>query len=465
MTKKPTAFLLAPNSADDMDGSLISYSMAMGYLGPYAERAGWNVIVKDTYCLDWDATEKSIREVIAKHDPEVIGINCITMNRMAVYDAINLARELSPNIKIVIGGVHPTMFPQHFLLSHPGDVVVRFEGEETFEDLLNTFTSGGDLKDVKGIAYKENGKVALTALRPQIQDLDNMPFLKHDYYLDDKSTHAYFLSSRGCPNSCNFCSTVLHWGHQYRMRTPKSMVDEIEYVVKKYPSIEEIRFMDDIFTLDNKRVIDICKEIVRRKIKVKWRAEGRVYPTSPEMVQWMDKAGCIMLSFGVETGSPQLLEEVGKNQTVDQILNAFKTVYQYSDNIEPEMFFILGLPNESEKTVDESIDLVKKIIDFSGKPLALTTARYLEIYPGTDIYEIAQAKNMIDDDYWLTNPETPVYFEHTKDWLAKQRFKILFANWTYPGVRAVTKFLVRKQMWRPRKIYNVVRPYMKGLNQ
>jgi radical SAM superfamily enzyme YgiQ (UPF0313 family) len=242
------------------------------------------------------------------------------------------------------------------------------------------------------------------------------------------------------------------------------MVDEIEHVVKKYPSIEEIRFMDDIFTLDNLRVIEICKEMINRGIKVKWRAEGRTFPTTPEMIQWMDKAGCIMLSFGVETGSQKLLNEVGKNQTIEQIQNAFQTVYKYSSNIEPEMFFILGLPNETKETVDESIALIKSIIDFSGKPLALTSARCLEIYPGTDIYEIAKQKGMITDDYWLTNPKTPKYLEHDLNWLAKQRNRILFANWTYPGVASVTKFLIKKQMWRPRKIYNVIRPYIKGLN-
>jgi len=464
MKQKPKVLLISPNSTDDLDNSLISYSMALGYLGPYAEAAGWDVIVKDCYCDDWKTTEKALREVIAKDKPQVMGVNCITMNRMGVYNTIDLARKLAPDMKIIIGGVHPTTFPKHFLIDHPGDAVVRYEGEETFKELLEKIAKGKSIKDVQGIAYPENGEVKLTPLRPQIQDLDSMPYCRHEYFLNEKSKKAYFFSSRGCPSSCNFCSTVLHWGHRYRMRTPKSMVDEIEHVLKKYPNIEEIRFMDDIFTLDNQRVIEICKEMINRNIKVKWRAEGRTFPTTPEMIKWMDKAGCIMLSFGVETGSPKLLKEVGKNQTVEQIKNAFKTVYQYSKNIEPEMFFILGLPNETEETVNESIKMVKEIIDFSGKPLALTTARFLEIYPGTDIYEIAKQKGMIEDDYWLTNPRTPIYFEQSEQWLTKQRYRILFANWTHPGIKSVTKFLIKKQMWRPRKIYNVIRPYLKGEN-
>ena len=456
-------FLISPNSEDDLDPSVISYSMALGYLAAYAEKAGWRPIIRDCYCGNWEKTKQTIMDVIKKENPDVIGMNCITMNRMSAYKAIDLARKLSPKIKIILGGVHPTIYPEHFLIKHDADAIVLHEGEETFEELLNRFEKNQSISKVKGIAYKDNGKVKLTPPRIQIQDLNKMPFMKHEYFLNKDSKKAYFFSSRGCPNDCLFCSAQVHWGRCYRKRTPENIVDEIEMVVKKYTNIEEIRFMDDTFTLDNQRVIDICKEMLKRKINVRWRCSGRVFPLSAEMVRWMEKAGCIMISFGVESGSPRLLKTMGKNQTQDQIFNAMKTVYENS-KITPEMFIILGFPGENEETVDETISLVKRIIGVAKKPLILTAARMLEIYPGTRLYQQAKERKMINDDYWLTNPETPLFRERTPEWIKKQRNRILFVNWTHAGFWAVVKLFFEKKMYKPRKIYNILRPYIKGIN-
>ncbi len=456
-------FLLTPNSVDELDSSLISYSMALGFLATYAEKAGWKPIVKDCYCSKWENTKKTIIEVMSKEKPEVVGINCITMNRWAVYKSIALIKKLNPKIKIIVGGVHPTIFPQHFLISHKADIVVMHEGEETFEELLKKFSKNQSIKKVRGIAYNEKGKVKLTPPKKQICDLDAMPFLNHGYFLNKESKKAFFFSSRGCPNNCSFCSASVHWGRYWRMRSPKNVVDEIEMVIKKYPKIDELRFMDDTFTLDNQRVIDICKEMVKRKIRVKWRCSGRVYPISAEMIKWMEKAGCIMISFGVETGSPRLLKDIGKNQTVEQVLNTFKIVYENS-KITPEMFIILGFPGESETTVNETIDLIKKIIDLSGKPLNLTAARVLELYPGTRIYELAKKQGKIDDSFWLTHSETPLYIERSQKWLKKQRNRILYANWTHAGIFPVIKLFFEKKMWKPKKIYNIIYPYLRGIN-
>lgn len=461
---KKKVLLISPNSEDDLDASLISYPMALGYLATYAEKAGWNPLILDCYCLNWENTKKKILEIFEKNSLEVIGINCITMNRIATYKTIDLVKKISPKTKIVVGGVHPTIFPSHFLINHSADIVVLHEGEETFEEILTNLEKGKSFKKIKGIAYAENGKIKKTSPRPQISNLNEMPFMNHDYFLKNGSTHSYFFSSRGCPNNCTFCSSSVHWGRSWRPRNPKNVVDEIEGVLKKYPSITEIRFMDDTFTLDNQRVIEICKEMIKRKINVKWRCSGRVFPLSAEMIRWMEKSGCIMISFGVESGSKKLLKDMGKNQTPDQIYHAFKTVYENSKKISPEMFIILGFPGENDSTVEETINLIKKVIKISKKPLILTAARMLEIYPGTRLYELAKKRKMIEDDYWLTNPETPLFKEQSASWIKNKRNKILFINWTSAGIISTLAFLIKKKAYSPKKIYNVIRPYLKRIN-
>lgn len=456
-------FLMSVPSVSPLDASLTSYSLALGYLGAYAERLGWKVIAKDYYNYSWDYCENQIKKIMKIENPSIVGINCITMNRWSAYRTIKLLRKIKPEVKILLGGVHPTIFPHHFLINNNADIIVMHEGEETFEELLKIFEKGKSYEKVKGIAYKKNGKLVVNPPRPQIKDLNQMPIMKHEYFLNNDSKKAFFFSSRGCPNNCSFCSSSVHWGQCYRARTPKNVVDEIEYVLKKYPNVDEIRFMDDTFTLDNSRVIEICKEMLKRKIKVKWRCSGRVFPISAEMIKWMEKSGCIMISFGVETGSQRLLNDIGKNQTVDQIYNALKLVYQNS-NITPEMFIILGLPGENEQSVNETINLIKRVIQVAGKPLNLTAARVLEIYPGTRIYDLAKKKNLISDDYWLKTADTPLYLEKNIEWLKKQRNKLLFANWTYAGIIPVIKLFFEKKMWKPKKIYNVIRPYLMGQN-
>jgi len=170
-----------------------------------------------------------------------------------------------------------------------------------------------------------------------------------------------------------------------------------------------------------------------------------------------------MISFGVESGSPRLLKFMGKNQTPDQIFNAMKIVYENS-KITPEMFVILGFPGENEETVNETIHLVKRIIKVAKKPLILTAARMLEIYPGTRLYDIAKKRKMIDDNFWLESSETPLFKEKTPEWIKKQRNRILFVNWTYSGVLPVIKLFFEKKMYKPKKIYNILRPYIKGIN-
>lgn len=457
---KEKILLISTSSRYILDKTLTSYSFSLGFLSAVLVAKKYAVEILDLYCEEWDEGKKKFIETLKKFKPDFVGFNMLTMNRFSTYEAIGIAKKICPKGKILAGGCHATIMYEQLLKNFPIDAIVLGEGEETIIDLIKNFNHLGK---VKGIAYKKGNKIIKTEPRPFIQDLDKLPWVEHPRFLNKESEVAFFFTSRGCPHNCSFCSASMHWKRICRARSPESVLNEIKYVLKKYPKIKEIRFMDDTFTLDNERVIKICKGMIKRNIKVKWRCSGRVYPISTEMIKWMDKAGCIMIGFGVETGSQKLLNEIGKNQTREQIINAYKIIYKNS-NIVPDTFLIVGLPGETEETIEETINLIKKINKIGKRPLLLTAARMLEIYPGTKIYELAKIKGMVNDAYWLENSETPLYLEHTENWLKKMRRKILIANWTSAGLLPVIKLFFEKQMWKPRKIYNIIRPYIKGQN-
>ena len=452
--------LVSTSSRYVLDKTLTSYSFALGFLSAVLSRNNYSVEILDLFCEEWKNGKALLLDSLKKFKPDAVGFNIITMNRFSTYEAINLIKKLAPKTKIILGGCHATIMYKQLLKNFPIDAIVLGEGEETIIDLLKNFDN---LKKVKGIAFMHKNQLIKTAPRDFIKDLDSLPIVEHNRFINKDSKVAFVFTSRGCPYNCSFCSASLHWKRICRFRSTSSVIKEIEHLLLNYPNLEEIRFMDDNFTMNNDRVIEICKEMIKRKLKIKWRCSGRVYPLSKEMIKWLDKAGCIMIGFGVESGSQKLLNEIGKNQTREQIIDAYKTIYENS-KITPDTFLIVGLPGENESTINETIDLIKKINKIGKKPLLLTAARMLEIYPGTKIYEIAKAKGMVNDDYWLKHSETPVYLEHDKKWLKKMRRRIILANWTSCGLLPIIKLFFQKRMWNPRKIYNILRPYIRGIN-
>ncbi len=463
-TELKKIFLVSTSSKYLLDKDLTSYSFALGYLSGCLPKGKYDIEVQDAYCEKWETGRKKFIKILETFKPDVVGFNMITMNRWTTYEAVRIIKEKLPNTKILVGGCHATIMWKQLLENFPFDAVVIGEGEITFPELLDALENGKDLRIIDGIAFKENGEIIKNQPRKLVEDLDTLPSVNNDYFLNENSKVAFMLTSRGCPHLCSFCSTSLHWERRCRSMSAKAVLDEIERVLEKYPKVEEVRFMDDVFTIDNGRVIEICKGMIERKFNLKWRCSGRVYPISAEMIRWMEKAGCIMIGFGVETGSQKLLDQLGKAAKVEQIIEAYKTIYENSTKIVPDTYLIVGLPGEDENTVNETIEMIKKINKIGKRPLFLTSARILEIYPGTRLYGIAKSRGMVDDDFWIKSDDTPKFREHTDKWLKKQRRKILIANWTSSGVMPVAKIIWERKMWKPRKIWNIVAPYMRKVN-
>jgi radical SAM superfamily enzyme YgiQ (UPF0313 family) len=207
--------------------------------------------------------------------------------------------------------------------------------------------------------------------------------------------------TRGCPGKCRFCGSPKFWGPKVRFHSVDYFIDELERLYKK--GINFFYFSDDTFSVDKKRVIEICKKILEKGINIKWVAISRVNYMSEDILCWMRKAGCIQISYGVESGSKKIRNLLNKKISNDDIEKAFAMTIKYG--ILPRAYFIYGCPGETRRTIQETIDLIKKI-----KPLVIHFF-VLSLFPGTRLYEDYKKKMKLTDDIWLNKIEDIKYFE------------------------------------------------------
>jgi len=355
----------------------------------------------DVEILDWheiNRTPEKVKEVLAKKKPDVIGFSVLHGNRWGAIDIARTAKQLNPKTQVVFGGIGATFLWEHLLTHFPEvDVVVLGEGEWTFLNLVRHFEKKQDqgLAQIRGIAYRENGKILKTAQPDPIRDLDGLPIpSKHFLY-------EHVSSSRGCAWNCSFCGSPQFWGRNIRWRSPENFVEELEMLFRK--GVSFFYFSDDTFTLDPKRVIEICKRIIEKNLKISWYAISRVDQVDEEMLYWMRRAGCIQISYGVESGSVKIRKALGKPVKTEQIRRAFALTTRYG--ILSRAYFIYGAPGETWETIQETIDLMDEI-----KPLS-AIFYILDVFPGTRLYSDLKKRHGITEDVWLKRMEGIMYFE------------------------------------------------------
>jgi anaerobic magnesium-protoporphyrin IX monomethyl ester cyclase len=293
-----------------------------------------------------------------------------------------------------MGGYHPTFNFKEVLEEDYIDFVIIGEGEYTLLELSKTLGNGGDPSNVKGIAF--DGVV--TPARPLITDLDSLPLparhlLPMDSYklLNMKTNMSTMITSRGCPMQCSFCSSAALHGSKLRLRSIENIVDEMEYLVNEL-QIETIAFRDDTFTLNKKRVYEICEEIHKRDLKVLWGCTARVDTLDEDVLKIMREAGCITIFMGVESADQQLLDEVNKQTTVEKIKNAFEI--SRKEKIRTIASVVLGMPGDTHESVKKTINFVKDL-NPSYAIFSLATP-----YPGTKFYQQTFEKDLIKVKDW-----------------------------------------------------------------
>ncbi len=355
----------------------------------------------DVEILNWhdiNKTPHKIEETLKEKKPDVIGFSVVHANRWGGIDIAKIARKVLPEVKIVFGGIGTTFLWEH-LLKHfeEIDFAILGEGEHSFFNLVQCIEKGDyeRIEDIKEIAFRKEGKIVKTDKADVIQDLDQLP-MPSKYF-----EFQHLSSSRGCPANCTFCGSPKFWGRRVRFHSPDYFVEQMEQLYLK--GVTFFYVSDDTFTMRTDRVIQICKKIIEKNLKITWFAISRVNHVNEEMLCWMRKAGCIQISYGVESGSEKIRAMLNKDIKTDDIKRAFAMTIGYG--ILARAYFIYGSPGENGKTIQETIDLIHEI-----KPLG-AIFYILDIFPGTALYEEFQRRTKAGDDIWSERIEDIMYFE------------------------------------------------------
>ena len=360
------------------------------YIGALLKESGYDVEILNWYNIH--KTPHRISEILAEKKPDVIGFSILNANRWGAIEIAQIAKDINPEVKIVLGGVAATFLWKHFLKHFPHvDYIVIGEGEYAFLDLVKLIEKGHykRLRYVNGIAYRKNGKITKTKRAEPIKNLDELPIPAK--YFD----YQHVSLSRGCPWKCVFCGSPRFWENRIRFHSPENFVTHLELLYNK--GINFFYVSDDNFTIKKKEVIEICRKIIEKGLKITWVAISRVSYVDEEILAWMRKAGCTQISYGIESGSEKIRGLLNKKVKTQDVKKAFALTRQYG--IVARAYFIYGSPEETWETVQETIDLMCEV-----KPL-ICVLYILEIYPGTKLYLDYQKRFSATDDVWLNKME------------------------------------------------------------
>jgi anaerobic magnesium-protoporphyrin IX monomethyl ester cyclase len=381
--------------------------IGLPYLAAVLGKSEHEVAVIDCEALGIDL--KRLRAKLASLKPKVVGITSTTPTIRSALLSARVAKEVCPNAIVVLGGPHATFMDEQILSKNPEvDVIVRGEGEQTLVELVDTVFKSNTkhLHKVAGITFRKNGQIIRTPNRPLIENLDELPRPAYEhlplkkYRLFGKSILP-IMTSRGCPFQCAFCVSSRMGGIRFRARSPKSVADELDWLRGTYGA-DAFTFYDDVFTLDAERTLKICEEIKKRKIGLPWDCQTRVDRISKEVLMKMREAQCQLVSFGVESGSQQILDAVGKETTVEQNERAIRWAKEAGLSVSVSV--ILGYPGETTDTLRQTMDFIRKTKpDYVYLTLAMP-------YPGTALYNLLKDLGWsMSTDWSHYDLQTPVF--------------------------------------------------------
>lgn len=315
---------------------------------------------------------------------------------LSISEAINKSKNRP---FYVIGGHGPAPAPNYFLGTTDADMIVIGEGEETVIEIMDALENKKGFDDIKGIAFRRDGKVVVTERRPLIQDLDSIPFPAYDlfpmeYYRllrapGTKSTDFVMplLSGRGCTFRCNFCYRM---DSGFRARESEGVIEEVKLLQKDY-GVTYINFSDELLMSSKKRVETLCNAFIKAGLKFQWTCNGRLNYATPPILKLMKDAGCVFINYGIECFDNQILKNMNKALTTEQIVKGIESTLEVG--ISPGYNIIFGNVGENKETLEKGVQFLLKYDDGAQ----MRTIRPVTPYPGSPLYYYAIEKGLLED--------------------------------------------------------------------
>lgn len=353
--------------------------LGLAYAAAACEAAGASVRIFD-FIVSKYAPEKLAR-ILDAYEPDVVGTGSVTMNQHQAERIIRDTKRHRPSAITMMGGPHVSFAIHETFRSCPElDLIVRGEGEETLQELIPVITERKAWEDIKGIAFQKDGAVVTTEPRDLICDLDSLPLpARHLLPVSRYLALGYpvsIITSRGCPNKCIFCLGRRMVGFRGRFRNPGLVLDEIEHILSL--GFTRINVADDLFTANKARVKELCDEIRRRGVHFGWSAFARVNTVDLETLKTMREAGCDCVSFGIESGDPDMLKRIRKGITLDQARAAVACCKDA--DVLPHASFMVGLPGETRETL-------RRTQEFANELGIAYGYHFFAPFPGTTVRE------------------------------------------------------------------------------
>lgn len=417
------------------------------YIAAVLEQAGFAPRVFDIYPYD----NRDFMDLV-EYSPDVVGMTVLTDYWIRAVEISELIKSKVPETFLIIGGVHVTALPEESLELLGAEIGVIGEGEITMLELCERIANGSSWTEVPGLIYRDaDAKFIRTQPRPHIENLDDIPFpsrhlLNFEQYLvppgiirghwTERSTT--IMTSRGCPFSCIWCGSQCTFGRKVRNRSVENVVSEIEHLVTKY-DIDTVWFVDDTFTLNKKRVLEFCRLMTERKIRITWGCQAHVKTADEEMFRAMKEVGLVQLDFGVESGSNMVLASLKKDSTDDAIRRAFAITRKVG--LRTTATFMFGSPGETEEDVEQTIQLAQEIRpDF-------VSSFFITPYPGTELMDLVEKNHWEmskrEESGLKKGPMLRIHFKSRELMAIRERFQRIFLRRNFSGILLSPRYMTK----------------------
>lgn len=349
------------------------FPLGLAYVAAFLEKERHKVKVIDAVVTksNFDDIERVIRDF----SPHIVGQQTIFSNLESCYKIAKIAKRINPDIKVVLGGSHITMYPEETIRDESIDFGVYGEGEFVMKNLLDCLQNGIDFSGVPGIVWKDGKNIIKNKPQPFIENLDILPFpAKHLFPMNKYHATSHLrgirtlsmIASRGCPFRCVFCWIQQSFGRTVRYHSPKRVIEEMRILKEEY-SADSIRFWDDSFTVNKKWVYEFCDLLNAENLNLPWSCFTRVDLVDEKILRKLKEAGCYQIYYGIESGSQRLLNLINKGITLDQARISIKLAKEAG--IETICSYMLALPGEtreeSEQTIKFAIEIESDYVQIS----------------------------------------------------------------------------------------------------